>query len=186
MPSVRKRHAVQLFRGLPARYDRVGAVMSFGQDPRWRDALVDFIDPRSGMRILDVATGTGMVAFALAARGAEVVGLDQSEAMLGRARTAEPASTIDAILNEADRVDANVCWEASPTASRSTPIGPSWSSRRRTSPAPDTNIAAGTKTPRRPLPRPPNRRVCAVDTSPLSSVEESARGAERCNYQRFC
>jgi demethylmenaquinone methyltransferase/2-methoxy-6-polyprenyl-1,4-benzoquinol methylase len=87
MPSVRKRHAVQLFRGLPARYDRVGAVMSFGQDPRWRDALVDFIDPRSGMRILDVATGTGMVAFALAARGAEVVGLDQSEAMLGGART---------------------------------------------------------------------------------------------------
>ena len=38
------------------------------------------------MRILDVATGTGMVAFALAARGAEVVGLDQSEEMLDAAR----------------------------------------------------------------------------------------------------
>ena len=86
MSSRRKLHAVQLFSGLSDRYDQVGAVMSFGQDPRWRRALVDAIDPRPGMRILDVATGTGMVAFALAARGAEVVGLDQSEAMLGAAR----------------------------------------------------------------------------------------------------
>jgi demethylmenaquinone methyltransferase/2-methoxy-6-polyprenyl-1,4-benzoquinol methylase len=86
MSSRRKRHAVQLFSGLAGRYDRVGAVMSLGQDPRWRRALVDAIDPRPGMRILDVATGTGMVAFALAARGAEVVGLDQSEAMLAAAR----------------------------------------------------------------------------------------------------
>src|SRR5205814_4088536 len=36
---------------------------------------------------LGVATGTGMVAFALADCGAEVVGLDRSEAMLGAART---------------------------------------------------------------------------------------------------
>lgn len=85
MPSLRKRHAVELFRGLPDHYDRVGALMSFGQDPRWRHALVDAIAPEPGMRILDVATGTGMVAFALAARGATVVGLDQSEAMLGGA-----------------------------------------------------------------------------------------------------
>ena len=86
MPSPRKRHAVQLFSGLPDHYDRVGAVMSFGQDPRWRRALVEYIQPGPGMRILDVATGTGMVAFALAGRGAEVTGLDQSEAMLGQAR----------------------------------------------------------------------------------------------------
>ena len=86
MRSPRKRHAVQLFHGLPDHYDRVGAAMSFGQDPRWRRALVDSMKPRTGTRILDVATGTGMVAFGLAARGAEVVGLDQSEAMLGAAR----------------------------------------------------------------------------------------------------
>jgi demethylmenaquinone methyltransferase / 2-methoxy-6-polyprenyl-1,4-benzoquinol methylase len=84
--SPRKRHALELFAGLPAHYDRMGAVLSFGQDPRWRGALVGAIDPRPGQRILDVATGTGMVAFALAARGADVVGLDQSEAMLAGAR----------------------------------------------------------------------------------------------------
>jgi demethylmenaquinone methyltransferase/2-methoxy-6-polyprenyl-1,4-benzoquinol methylase len=107
MPSLRKRHAVQLFRGLPGHYDRVGAVMSFGQDPRWRQALVDALDPHAGMRILDVATGTGMVAFAHAARGAEVVGLDQSEAMLGGAqarleRSPELAGRLSFVLGEAE------------------------------------------------------------------------------------
>jgi demethylmenaquinone methyltransferase/2-methoxy-6-polyprenyl-1,4-benzoquinol methylase len=107
MTSTRKRHAVQLFRRLPAQYNRIGAVMSFGQDPRWRRALVDAIAPKPGMRILDVATGTGMVAFALAARGAEVVGLDQSEAMLGGAqerlrRTPELAGRMSFMLGEAE------------------------------------------------------------------------------------
>ncbi len=107
MSSLRKRHALQLFDGLPDRYDRVGAVMSFGQDPRWRHALVEFIGPREGSSILDVATGTGMVAFALAARGAEVVGLDQSEAMLARARarlrrTPELADRLSFVLGEAE------------------------------------------------------------------------------------
>jgi demethylmenaquinone methyltransferase/2-methoxy-6-polyprenyl-1,4-benzoquinol methylase len=60
-------------------------VLSFGQDPRWRRALVDAVDPQPGRRVLDVATGTGLVAFALADRGCEVVGLDQSEDMLASA-----------------------------------------------------------------------------------------------------
>jgi demethylmenaquinone methyltransferase/2-methoxy-6-polyprenyl-1,4-benzoquinol methylase len=71
----------------------MGAVLSFGQDPRWRGALVRAIDPRPGQRVLDVASGTGMVAFALARRaGCEVVGIDQSEAMLGAARARLAAS----------------------------------------------------------------------------------------------
>ncbi len=54
-----------------------------------------------------MATGTGMVAFALAARGAEVVGLDQSEAMLGRARerlrhTPQLANRLSFTLGEAE------------------------------------------------------------------------------------
>jgi demethylmenaquinone methyltransferase/2-methoxy-6-polyprenyl-1,4-benzoquinol methylase len=83
--SGRKRHALALFEGLPSRYDRIGAVMSFGQDPRWRRALVQTIDPRAGQRVLDVATGTGMVAFALARRGCTVLGVDQSPQMLAMA-----------------------------------------------------------------------------------------------------
>ena len=65
----------------------MGAVMSFGQDPRWRRALVAGIDPAPDQRVLDVATGTGLVAAELVRHGAgEVVALDQSEDMLGRAR----------------------------------------------------------------------------------------------------
>ncbi len=64
----------------------MGAILSFGQDPRWRDAMVAAVDPRAGDRVLDVATGTGLVAAELVRRGATVVGLDQSEAMLARAR----------------------------------------------------------------------------------------------------
>jgi demethylmenaquinone methyltransferase/2-methoxy-6-polyprenyl-1,4-benzoquinol methylase len=85
-PSPRKRHALELFAGLPRAYDWMGAVLSFGQDPRWRATLVDHINPLPGQRVLDVATGTGLVAFALARRGCEVVGLDQSEDMLAVAR----------------------------------------------------------------------------------------------------
>ncbi len=85
--SPRKRHALDLFAGLPGQYDRMGALLSFGQDPRWRHALVDVVDPRPGQRVLDVATGTGLVACELAGRGGcEVVGLDQSEAMLATAQ----------------------------------------------------------------------------------------------------
>ncbi len=86
-PSLRKRHALGLFQGLPRHYDRMGALLSFGQDPLWRRALVAVIAPRPGQRILDVATGTGMVAVAMARRtSCQVVAVDQSEAMLAAAR----------------------------------------------------------------------------------------------------
>ncbi|HEX3691006.1 MAG TPA: class I SAM-dependent methyltransferase [Solirubrobacteraceae bacterium] len=101
--SPRKRHALQLFEGLPARYDRAGAAMSFGQDPRWRAAMVNAVAPRPGQRILDVATGTGMVARALATRGAAVTALDQSEAMLNVARAREHPG-VRFVQGEAERL----------------------------------------------------------------------------------
>jgi demethylmenaquinone methyltransferase/2-methoxy-6-polyprenyl-1,4-benzoquinol methylase len=84
--SPRKRQALALFDGLPHHYRAMGALLSFGQDPRWRGMLVAAIDPRPGQRVLDVACGTGLVSFALARHGCEVIGVDQSEPMLGVAR----------------------------------------------------------------------------------------------------
>jgi demethylmenaquinone methyltransferase / 2-methoxy-6-polyprenyl-1,4-benzoquinol methylase len=82
-----KREALELFRGLPGRYDALSAALSFWQDPRWRRALADALAPADGQRILDVATGTGMVAAELLARArCTVVGLDQSAEMLAGAR----------------------------------------------------------------------------------------------------
>jgi len=84
--SPRKRHALALFSPLPASYDRVGALMSFGQDRRWREAMVAGVGAGPGESVLDVATGTGMVAAALVRRyGCEVTGIDQSAEMLAAA-----------------------------------------------------------------------------------------------------
>ncbi len=81
-------HAERIFTGIARTYDRVAAILSFGQDPRWRRALVDSVAAAPGDRVLDVATGTGMVAAALVrAYGCRVVGLDQSADMLAVART---------------------------------------------------------------------------------------------------
>ena len=75
--------ARRIFTGIGATYDRVSAVLSLGQDPRWRRALVSAVDPRPGDRVLDVATGTGLVAAELSRRAdCRVVGLDQSQDML--------------------------------------------------------------------------------------------------------
>lgn len=100
MTSERKQHALELFRGLPRRYDAAGAALSFGQDPRWRRRMVSRVRAGPEDRGLDVATGTGLVAAALVKKyGCSVVGLDQSEAMLSgaRARVASDPALADRV-----------------------------------------------------------------------------------------
>ena len=82
MDPERTRHARRLFAGIAPEYDRMGAVLSFGQDPRWRRLLVSKVNAIPGSWVLDVATGTGLVARELARKNVRVVGLDQSEAMV--------------------------------------------------------------------------------------------------------
>lgn len=77
-----------MFAGIAPEYDRMGAVLSLGQDPRWRRFLVSRVNAIPGSWVLDVATGTGLVARQLARRNVRVAGLDQSEAMLRRGRDA--------------------------------------------------------------------------------------------------
>jgi demethylmenaquinone methyltransferase/2-methoxy-6-polyprenyl-1,4-benzoquinol methylase len=66
-------------------YDAMNRVMTAGLDRRWRRATVDAV-VRPGDRVLDACCGTGDLAIAARGRGADVVGLDFSEAMLERAR----------------------------------------------------------------------------------------------------
>ena len=82
----RKRQALELFAALPTQYDEMGWLLSFGQDRRWRRATVAAIGAKPTDRVLDVATGTGLIAAELVRRyGCTVVGLDQSNEMLARA-----------------------------------------------------------------------------------------------------
>lgn len=85
--SPRKREALALFAGLPRQYDWMGGLLSFGQDPRWRRAMVATLGVTPGDRVLDVAAGTGLVTAEIVRRyGCRVVAVDQSQEMLGEAR----------------------------------------------------------------------------------------------------
>src|SRR6266566_1399373 len=86
MPSSPPDDARRIFDGIGATYEKAGALLSFGQDARWRARLVQSVQAEPDDRVLDVATGTGLVARALRERyGCEVVGLDRSADMLSRA-----------------------------------------------------------------------------------------------------
>lgn len=78
-----------VFSSVARNYDRMNDAMSFGIHRVWKDAMIDWLAPRAGMRLLDVAGGTGDIAFRVLDRAAaEVTVLDLTHAMLveGRAR----------------------------------------------------------------------------------------------------
>ncbi len=75
-----------LFARIAPRYDLINDLQSFGLHRRWKRRLVDLANPQPGESALDVCCGTGDLAYALARRGVEVIGLDFSEPMLEIAR----------------------------------------------------------------------------------------------------
>jgi demethylmenaquinone methyltransferase/2-methoxy-6-polyprenyl-1,4-benzoquinol methylase len=78
--------AIRLFAPIACNYDRWSALLSLGQDPRWRREMVEGLDLPSGSWVLDVAAGTGLITGLLEARGYQVLPLDISGEMLNRAR----------------------------------------------------------------------------------------------------
>ena len=106
--SPRKLGALALFDGLERRYDSLSGALSFWQDPRWRSAMVDTLALRGGEHVLDVATGTGLVAAELRARAdCSIVAVDQSPAMLAAARArfaALPGADVELLQAEAERL----------------------------------------------------------------------------------
>src|SRR5437867_3756617 len=87
METARTTHAKELFAPLGPMYDRYAALLSFGQDPRWRRFLVSRVEAGPTSTVLDVATGTAAVAIELVRqKGCAVVGIDQSVEMLEAAR----------------------------------------------------------------------------------------------------
>ena len=81
-PDSKQRYVRRLFATIADRYDLITVLLSFGRDRRWKQRAVDLAAPGRGQRALDLACGTGDIAFAVAARGARVVGLDVTHRML--------------------------------------------------------------------------------------------------------
>lgn len=93
-PDGKRRYVRALFATIADRYDFITIALSYGRDRRWKQRLVALAAPSSRVRALDLATGTGDIAFAVADCGAHVVGLDVTHRMieLAKARQARPAA----------------------------------------------------------------------------------------------
>ena len=91
-PERKRRYVRTLFSTIADRYDLITVILSYGQDQRWKRRLVGLVGPvghiapRGRAHALDLATGTGDIAFRLAATGMQVVGLDVTHRMIELAR----------------------------------------------------------------------------------------------------
>ena len=81
-PEEKTRRVGRVFSSVARRYDVMNDLMSAGLHRRWKDRFVDRVKPRPGERILDMAGGTGDVAFRMARRGAQVTVADINPDML--------------------------------------------------------------------------------------------------------
>jgi demethylmenaquinone methyltransferase / 2-methoxy-6-polyprenyl-1,4-benzoquinol methylase len=82
----------QLFGEIAPRYDLINDLQSFGLHRLWKKRVIRLARVSPGAAALDVCCGTGDLAYGLAARGASVVGVDFSDAMLNAARARQPVS----------------------------------------------------------------------------------------------
>ena len=100
-PDRRNGFAQRLFAPLPSRYDRLAELLSFGQNGRWRRAMVDHLVPagREDQLILDVAAGTAGISLQLARAGRRPGrrrGPDRADAAAG-ARNVSAAGQADRV-----------------------------------------------------------------------------------------
>ncbi len=93
--QARAEYVQSLFARIVPKYDLFNSLSTFGQDKRWRKILVRLAAVPAGGKVLDVATGTGAVAFALARTvpTAQVEGLDFCAPMIEQARVLAEAKT---------------------------------------------------------------------------------------------
>jgi demethylmenaquinone methyltransferase / 2-methoxy-6-polyprenyl-1,4-benzoquinol methylase len=96
-----------VFSRVASRYDVMNDLMSLGIHRLWKDAMMDWLAPRPGLRLLDVAGGTGDVAFRFLKRapGASAVVCDMTEPMLiegrKRAEAASLSESLDWVVGDA-------------------------------------------------------------------------------------
>lgn len=81
-PEEKTRRVGDVFANVASRYDLMNDAMSAGMHRLWKDRFVRRVKPRPGEQILDMAGGTGDIAFRMAAKGASITVADINPAML--------------------------------------------------------------------------------------------------------
>jgi len=97
-PDGKRRYVRTLFATIADRYDLITKVLSYGQDRRWKERLVDLARPASGTIALDLATGTGDIAFLLHDRAVRTIGLDVTLRMIELAKAKRAAAAAPRFL----------------------------------------------------------------------------------------
>ena len=122
-PEAKRRYVRRLFATIAERYDLITVLLSFGRDRHWKRRLVDLADLGPGSRVLDLACGTGDIAFEAAARGAVVTGVDITLGMLTLAN-AKPQKTngVAFVAGDMSATKRRATWPK-PTKSKPTFIG---------------------------------------------------------------
>lgn len=92
-PDTKSRYVRRLFSTIADRYDLITGLLSYGQDRRWKRRLVSLVPIRPGVRVLDLACGTGDITYALSDAGAGSVGLDITPRMVEIARGKRPSGS---------------------------------------------------------------------------------------------
>ncbi len=93
-PEEKTRKVGEVFSSVARRYDIMNDLMSGGMHRLWKDRFVTRVKPRAGEHILDMAGGTGDIAFRMARRGAHVTVSDINADMLGVGRERAEAKKI--------------------------------------------------------------------------------------------
>ena len=85
-PEAKYHYTRRLFHVIAGRYDLITRLLSLGRDQSWKSLLIERAGVRPGIRALDLACGTGDLAFRLKRRDVSVVGLDFTRRMIDHAR----------------------------------------------------------------------------------------------------
>ena len=96
-PEEKTRRVGAVFSSVARRYDLMNDLMSGGMHRLWKDRFVNRVKPRAGEHILDMAGGTGDIAFRMARRGARVTVSDINADMLAEGQKRADAKALDGL-----------------------------------------------------------------------------------------
>ncbi len=169
-PEEKTRRVGAVFSSVARRYDLMNDLMSGGMHRLWKDRFVSRVKPRPGEAILDMAGGTGDVAFRMARRGAQVTVADINADMLGVGRERAEKRGLAGLewrVENAEKLSFADAQPSTPTqsfsASETSPISPPRCAKRTASSnaadafsAWNSRAATGRASPNstRPIPQP--------------------------------